>query len=46
MKRQNYLYSIVPETLSPAAAAIRSELKETVKNLVQSGKWEGVELPG
>jgi LysR family tcuABC transcriptional regulator len=46
MKRQNYLYSIVPERLSPAAAAVRSEVKETVKQLVQSGKWEGVELLG
>jgi LysR family tcuABC transcriptional regulator len=46
MKRQNYLYSIVPERLSPAAAAVRSELKETVRQLVESGKWEGVELLG
>lgn len=44
MKRQNYLFSVVPERLSPAAAAVRSELKETVRQLVQSGTWQGVEL--
>jgi LysR family tcuABC transcriptional regulator len=44
MKRQNYLYSVVPERLSPAAAAVRAELKDTVKHLVQSGAWPGVEL--
>ena len=44
MKRQNFLYSVVPERLSPAAAVVRTELKETVKNLVQSGAWKGVEL--
>ena len=46
MKRQNHLYSIDAERLSPAAAAVRSELKETVKQLVQSRTWEGVELLG
>jgi LysR family tcuABC transcriptional regulator len=44
MKRQNYLYSVVPERLSPAAAAVRAELKETVKQLVHSGAWPGVDL--
>jgi LysR family transcriptional regulator, regulatory protein for tcuABC len=44
MKRQNFLFSVVPERLSPAAAAVRTELKETVKQLVQSGVWQGVEL--
>jgi LysR family tcuABC transcriptional regulator len=44
MKRQNFLYSVVPERLSPAAAAVRAELKETVRQLVQSGTWQGVEL--
>jgi LysR family transcriptional regulator, regulatory protein for tcuABC len=44
MKRQNYLYSVVPERLSPAAAAVRVELKETVKQLVLTGAWQGVNL--
>jgi LysR family tcuABC transcriptional regulator len=44
MKRQNFLYSVVPERLSPAAAAVRTELKETIRQLVQSGTWQGVEL--
>jgi len=44
MKRQNYLFSVVPERLSPAAAAVRTELKETVRQLVQSGTWQGVDL--
>jgi LysR family tcuABC transcriptional regulator len=44
MKRQNYLYTVVPERLSPAAAAVRAELKETVKQLVGSGAWKGVDL--
>lgn len=44
LKRQNYLYSVVPERLSPAAAAVRAELKETIRQLVVSGAWEGVDL--
>ena len=44
MKRQNFLYSVAPERLSPAAAAVRAELKETVKQLVQTGAWKGVSL--
>lgn len=44
MKRQNFLYSVAPERLSPAAAAVRAELRETVKQLVQSGAWKGVSL--
>jgi len=44
MKRQNFLFSVVPERLSPAAAAVRAELKETVRQLVQSGTWQGVDL--
>ncbi len=44
MKRQNFLYSVVPERLSPAAAAVRVELRETVKQLVQTGAWQGVNL--
>jgi LysR family tcuABC transcriptional regulator len=44
MKRQNYLFSVTPERLSPAASAVRAELKETVRQLVQSGAWKGVDL--
>lgn len=44
MSRPNYLYSVVQEQLSPAAAAVRSELQEVVKSLVQSGTWKGVSL--
>lgn len=44
MKRQNYLYSVMPERLSPAASAVRAELKETIRHLVQSGAWKGVDL--
>jgi LysR family transcriptional regulator, regulatory protein for tcuABC len=42
MTRQNFLFSVVPERLSPAAAAVRTELRETVKDLVESGAWPGV----
>ncbi len=44
MKRPNFLYSVDPERLSPAAAAVRGELRETVRQLVQSGTWQGVNL--
>jgi LysR family tcuABC transcriptional regulator len=44
MTRSNYLYSVLPERLSPAAAAVRSELRETVRSLVQTGRWPGVKL--
>lgn len=46
MARRNYLYSIAPMQLSPAAIAVASELKETVRELVESGEWEGVQLAG
>jgi LysR family tcuABC transcriptional regulator len=42
MKRPNFLYSVDAERLSPAAAAVRSELRDTVKQLVSSGEWRGV----
>jgi LysR family tcuABC transcriptional regulator len=44
LRRTNHLYSVVPERLSPAAAAVRTELRDTVRTLVQSGRWPGVEL--
>ena len=45
MKRVNYLYSLPPEKLSPCAALVRDELKLVVKQLVDSGAWQGVEHP-
>jgi LysR family transcriptional regulator, regulatory protein for tcuABC len=43
--RRNYLYSLAPERLSPAAAAVGAQLKETARDLVLSGAWSGVVLP-
>lgn len=44
--RRNYLYSIEPGMLSPAAAAVAGELRDTAGRLVESGEWRGVELVG
>jgi LysR family tcuABC transcriptional regulator len=44
MKRPNFLYSVDAERLSPAAAAVRGELRETIRQLVHSGQWKGVNL--
>jgi len=44
LTRRNYLYSIPPNMLSPAAAAVASELRETAQLLVASGEWTGVAL--
>jgi LysR family tcuABC transcriptional regulator len=44
MSRLNYLYSVDTDRLSPAAAAVRDELRATVRDLVTSGAWKGVEL--
>ncbi len=44
MSRTNYLYSVGPDRLSPAAAAVRDELRATVRELVQTGAWKGVDL--
>lgn len=42
--RRNYLYSISQTMLSPAAAAVAAEIRETARRLVKSGEWTGVEL--
>jgi LysR family tcuABC transcriptional regulator len=42
ISRPNYLFSVTQQQLSPAAAVVRSELKEVVKSLVQTGVWKGV----
>lgn len=44
LRRRNYLYSISPEMLSPAAAAVAGEVRETAELLVTSGTWKGVSL--
>jgi len=44
ISRRNYLYSIAPDRLSPAAAVVGKEMKETARELVESGAWSGVEL--
>jgi LysR family transcriptional regulator, regulatory protein for tcuABC len=42
MIRRNYLYSLSPKRLSTAAAVVASELRDTAKELVDSGAWSGV----
>ncbi len=42
--RRNYLYSAPSAVLSPAASMVGIELKETARDLVESGRWAGVEL--
>jgi len=42
--RRNYLYSIEPGMLSPAAAVVGTELRDTAQRLVESGEWSGVAL--
>lgn len=44
MSRANYLYALPPEKLSPCAAAVRLELKELVRDMVDGGRWQGVRL--
>ncbi len=44
MTRRNYLYSLGPARLSTAAAVVRTELRETSRELVESGVWAGVEM--
>lgn len=46
LSRRNYLYSLAPERLSPAAAAVAAELKSTAQGLMDSGAWAGVEPVG
>jgi len=43
MRRPNYLYSLAPERLSAAAALVAAELKDTVRDLMESATWTGVE---
>jgi LysR family tcuABC transcriptional regulator len=43
MSRRNYLYSLPPQRLSAAAAAVATELKATALELMDSGTWTGVQ---
>ncbi len=44
MRRPNYLYSLPPHKLSPCAAAVLLEFKRLVRQLVEDGTWQGVQL--
>lgn len=44
MSRRNYVYSISPERLSPTAAVVITEVRDTAEDLVTSGEWHGVSL--
>lgn len=44
ISRFNYLYSISPDMLSAATAAVANEIRETAQQLVGSGQWPGVSL--
>ena len=44
LMRRNYLYSLPPERLSTAAAAVSAEIRDTARRLVETGTWSGVEL--
>lgn len=40
--RRNYLYSIAPSLMSPAALSVAREIRETAAALVADGRWQGV----
>jgi LysR family tcuABC transcriptional regulator len=44
MGRPNYLYALPVQKLSVGAAIVRSELKQLVHHLVETGIWQGVRL--
>jgi LysR family tcuABC transcriptional regulator len=44
ISRRNYLDSTEPTMLSPAAVAVGTELKETMRQLVTAKVWAGVKL--
>lgn len=44
MTRTNCLYALPPQKLSPCAAVVRDELRLVVRQLVESGDWQRVEL--
>ena len=44
LKRNNYLYSFPNEKVTPAVLSVKIELKKTIKHIVESGDWKGVNL--
>lgn len=44
LRRQNFLYSLGPDKLSPCAAVVRQDLKEVVAKLANDGRWTGIVL--
>ncbi|MBU6440591.1 MAG: LysR family transcriptional regulator [Betaproteobacteria bacterium] len=42
--RKNYLYAQPPDKLSPAAHAVREQLRELVRGLAAEGTWRGIVL--
>lgn len=45
INRENWLYALAEEKLSPCALALRDELRLLVNELVHSGQWQGITLP-
>ncbi|NLH79220.1 MAG: LysR family transcriptional regulator [Phyllobacteriaceae bacterium] len=43
ISRRNYLYSISPNLLSPAAYTVAREIEATARDLVARGEWLGVQ---
>jgi LysR family transcriptional regulator, regulatory protein for tcuABC len=44
IKRPNYLYTVAQERMTPAASAVRNELRGTILELVETGAWPGVNV--
>jgi len=42
MRRPNFLYSLAAGRLSHAASVVAAEMKDTVRELIESGTWRGV----
>lgn len=46
LSRQNFLYSLGPDKLSPCAALLKQELRHVVSTLAHEGRWTGIALAG
>lgn len=44
--RNNYVYAMAANMLSPAAAVVAEELRGTTRELAASGRWKGVKVVG
>jgi LysR family tcuABC transcriptional regulator len=44
LSRQNFLYSLGPDKLSPCAAMLKQELRDVVSTLAREGRWTGISL--